>query len=133
MSKRITRVNELLRREVSEQLRRHYRASAVKITISEVATSPDLRQATIYYSVIGDARAQVDAADLFHRVGRDLRHRVSQQVTLKYFPSFEYVYDPSLERGAGILDILDGLENETGNEDEAETENEDDDEDDRLA
>ena len=120
MSKRITRVNELLRREVSEQLRRHYRSSAVTITISDVATSPDLRQATIYYSVIGDARAQIDAAELFHRVGRDLRHRVSQQVTLKYFPSFEYVYDPSLERGAGILDILDELENENESENERE-------------
>lgn len=112
MSKRITRVNELLRREVSEQLRRHYRASAVTITISDVATSPDLRQATVYYSVIGDEAARADAERLFKKVGRDLRRRVSQQVILKYFPEFEFVYDPSLERGAGILDILDELEQE---------------------
>ncbi len=112
MSKRITRVNELLRREVSEQLHRHYRSSAVKITISDVETTTDLRTARVYYSVFGDEQAIADAGALFDKVGRDLRHRVSQRVVLKYFPRFEFIYDPSLERGANVLEILDELEHE---------------------
>ncbi|TVP78282.1 MAG: 30S ribosome-binding factor RbfA [Puniceicoccaceae bacterium] len=112
MSQRITRVNELLRREVSEQMRRYYRADTAAITISEVSCSVDLRNARIYYSVLGDDAAIAESHQLFRKIGKDLRQRVSKQVTLKYFPRFDYIYDPSLERGAGILDILDQLEQE---------------------
>ena len=112
MSKRIQRVNELLQREISEQLRQNYRTDAVKITISDVETSSDLRNTRIYYSVLGDEADLRDAARLFRKIGKDLRERVSKRVILKYFPRFEFVYDPSLERGAGILDLLDELEQE---------------------
>jgi len=92
-------------------MRRYYRDSAVTITISDVDTSPDLRNARVYYSVIGDAKAISEAEAFFKKSGGDIHQRVSRQVVLKYFPRFEFIYDPSLERGAGILDLLDELEN----------------------
>ena len=110
MSQRIARVNQLLRREVSEQMRRYYRADAAAITISEVDCSADLRNARIYYSVLGDDPEVEEAQRFFRRVGKDLRQRVSKHVILKYFPRFDYMYDPSLERGAGINEILDELD-----------------------
>jgi ribosome-binding factor A len=116
MSKRITRVNELLQREISEQLHQRYRGEATPITISSVDTSPDLRSAKIYYSVIGDEDAIRKARALFRRVGKDLRAQVRQHVILKYFPNFEYSYDPSMERGAHILDLLDALDEDTKND-----------------
>ncbi len=112
MSQRITRINELLRREVSEQMRRYYRADSAAITISDVDCSTDLRHARIYFSVLGDEAAIAEANALFRKIGKDLRQRVSKHVILKYFPRFEFIYDPSLERGAGINDILDQLEHE---------------------
>jgi ribosome-binding factor A len=113
MSKRISRVNELLLREISEQMRRYYGGEqSVKITLSDVDTSPDLRQCRIYYSVIGDARDIVESQAFFKRVGKELRQRVMQRVTLKYFPRFDFVYDPSMQRGAEILDLLDQLDKE---------------------
>lgn len=112
MSQRITRINALLRREVSEQMRRYYRADTAAITISDVDCSVDLRNARIYYSVLGDD-ADIEASKkLFRKIGKDLRQRVSKHITLKYFPRFDYMYDPSLERGAGINEILDQLEKE---------------------
>ena len=113
MSKRISRVNELLQREIGEQLRRYYGGEeSVRITISDVDTSPDLRQCNIYYSVIGDAKAIQESHAFFKRIGKELRQRVMQRVTLKYFPRFDFKYDPSMERGHGILDLLDQLDNE---------------------
>lgn len=112
MSQRITRVNQLLRREVSEQMRRYYRGDTAAITISDVDCSSDLRNARIYYSVLGDDADIVAANKLFRKIGKDLRQRVSKYVILKYFPRFDYIYDPSLERGAGINDILDQLDEE---------------------
>ncbi len=113
MSKRISRINELIRRELSEQLRKRYRSAAVAITISDVETSPDLRNATIFYSVIGGEDALRDARKLFRKSGKDLHHQVKQRIILKYFPNFEYVYDPSMERGSHVLDLLDQLDAES--------------------
>lgn len=112
MSQRITRINELLRREVSEQMRRYYRADTAAITISEVDCSADLRNARIYYSVLGDDAEIAESKKLFRKIGKDIRQRVSKHVILKYFPRFDFIYDPSLERGSEILDILDQLDEE---------------------
>lgn len=114
MSKRITRVNELLQREISEQLRLRYRSEAVAITVSEVETTPDLRQAKVFYSVLGGAAEIAEARALFRRIGPELSQRVSRRVILKYFPKLEFVYDESLERGARILEIMDELEDDNG-------------------
>ncbi|PXA02926.1 30S ribosome-binding factor RbfA [Coraliomargarita sinensis] len=110
MSQRISRINELLQREVSEQMRRYYRSETAAITISDVDCSTDLRHAKIFFSVLGDDAAIRDAEALFNRIGKDLRQRVSKHVILKYFPRFDFVYDPSLERGAEINDLLDQLD-----------------------
>lgn len=110
MSQRISRINELLQREVSEQMRRYYRSEAAAITISDVDCSTDLRHAKIYFSVLGDDGAILEAETLFQRIGKDLNQRVSKQIVLKYFPRFEFIYDPSLERGAEINDLIDQLD-----------------------
>ena len=110
MSKRITRVNELLQREISEQLRRRYRSDATRITISSVETSADLRNASIYYSVLGEQSDIETARNFFLKVAKELRKLVSQRIVLKYFPQFEFTYDPSLERGAHLLDVIDQLD-----------------------
>ncbi|MEN8661748.1 MAG: 30S ribosome-binding factor RbfA [Lentimonas sp.] len=114
MSKRISRVNELLQREISEQMRRYYRAEAAPITISEVSTSVDLRNASVFYAVLGDDAAIQEAKVFFRKAGNDLRQRVSKVITMKYFPKLVFTYDPSLERGAEILDLLDELDRESG-------------------
>jgi len=91
-------------------MRRYYRSETAAITISDVDCSTDLRNAKIYYSVLGDDAAIDEARTLFRRIGKDLRQRVSKHVILKYFPRFEFHYDPSLERGAGINELLDELD-----------------------
>jgi len=93
-------------------MRRYYRADTAAITISDVDCSSDLRNARIYYSVLGDEAAIAEAGRLFRKIGKDLRQRVSRQVILKYFPRFEFIYDPSLERGSEILNLLDELDKE---------------------
>ncbi|MGJ8651903.1 MAG: 30S ribosome-binding factor RbfA [Opitutaceae bacterium] len=113
MSKRISKVNALLQREISEQMRRYYRAESAPITISEVSTSVDLRNANAYYAVLGDDAAISEARQFFRKNGNDLRRRVSKVITMKYFPRLEFLYDPSLERGAEILDLLDELDEES--------------------
>jgi len=113
MPSRVNRVNELLQREISEQLHRYFSSSeSVRITISEVDTTPDLRNCKIYYSVIGDTQTVIDSEAFFRRIGKELRERVMKQVVLKYFPRFEFIYDPSMERGTKLVELMDELNNE---------------------
>ena len=112
MSQRIARVNQLLQREISHQLLQNYQGLAVKITISSVDTSSDLRKAHVYYSVLGDDSKVEEAKKLFQRVGKDLQRRVSKFIILKYFPKFEFIYDPSFKRGASLINLLDDLSKE---------------------
>ena len=59
-----------------------------------------------------DAQAVVDSEAFFRRIGKELRERVMKRVILKYFPRFEFIYDPSMERGAKMVELLDQLDNE---------------------
>lgn len=113
MPNRVSRVNKLLHREISEQLRCYFAGrESVRITISDVDTSSDLRQCIIYYSVIGDAQTVIESEAFFRRIGRELRERAMKRVVLKYFPRFKFVYDPSMERGAKLVELMDELDNE---------------------
>ena len=68
MSARTIRVNALLRREISEVLHRDYRDEAVRITISEVRVSPDLRNADVFYAVLGGTDEIRIAEKLFTKI-----------------------------------------------------------------
>lgn len=110
MSQRIIRVNELMKREISELLHTRYQTEATLITVMEVDTSPDLRNAKVYYSVFGDVSAEVRARRFFEKRNSDIRSMVAKKVTLKYLPNLEFIYDPSNRRGMEVTQILDELD-----------------------
>ena len=110
MSNRSLRVNELLKREISLQIHTLYRSETVAITITEVSTSPDLRQSQIFYSVIGSKDDYKKAAKFFAKNCANIRAKVAKNVILKYFPSFEFVPDFSIERGSRVINIMHDIE-----------------------
>jgi len=110
MGQRMVRVNELLRRELSEQLHTRYRAEAAPITLTEVICAEDLREAKVYYSALGDAGQQREAARLLERAGQDLRQRMGRRVRLRRLPRLVFVYDQGMERGASVLEKIDEIE-----------------------
>ncbi len=110
MSQRTIRVNELIRREISELLHTRFKGDAVLITILDVSTSPDLRNARVYYSVLGGEGAEAKARRFFRDRASEIRTHVAKKVILKYFPVFEFVYDPSIQRGMQVTRILDELD-----------------------
>ncbi len=106
------RVNELLRREIAEILHREFRDAAVRITITAVDVSPDLRNANVYYSVIGDETHQAAAAKFFSGRAKLLQGLVGRKVVLKYLPRFRFVPDDSIQRGNRIIEVLDEIAQE---------------------
>lgn len=109
MSNRILRVNELLQRELSDILRKRYQSESVAITITEIRVAPDLRDARVFVSVVGDQEQFEQKVRWLRAHTKDFRHELGRRVVLKYMPRFEYVQDHSAEQGARILQVLDEI------------------------
>lgn len=110
MSNRTLRVNELIQRELSDILRKRYQSEAVTITITEVRVAPDLRDARVFVSVVGDAEEADRKLRWLRARARELRQELGRRIVLKYMPRFEYVADHSAETGTRLLQVLDEIE-----------------------
>ena len=109
MGQRKIRVDELIRREISQLLHTRYQSESVSITVQEVDVSPNLRSAKVYYSILGDYLEIDHARRFFAEKKSELRQLVGKSVVLKYLPHFEFIYDEAMERGARLNTILDDL------------------------
>src|SRR3954463_4947781 len=109
MSNRTVRVNELVQREISDILRKRYQSEAVAVTITEVRVSPDLRDARVFVSVVGDEDTAEQKLRWLRSKASEIREEVGKRIVLKYLPKFEYLLDKSAIRGARILEVLDQL------------------------
>ena len=109
MSQRTVRINELLRRAISDQLHERWRSESVRITVTAVEISPDLRDARIYYAVLGGSEEKAAARRLLERVTKTLRMEVAKRVILKYTPAYRFIEDRGAEGGVALLNRLDEI------------------------
>ncbi len=109
MSNRTVRVNELVQRELSDILRKRYQSESVAITITEVRVTPDLHDARVFVSVIGNDEAALKGLRWMQRKGGELRYELGRRIVLKFLPKLEFVVDESVVRGTRILKMLDDL------------------------
>ena len=118
MSRRIDRVNELLRLEISQVLARQIkdpRLSGV-ITITEVRTTPDLRNALVLLSVMGDQETKKSALAGIESAAKFLRRELRGRLTLRYVPFLRFVLDDSLEHADRLMTIMNHIqEGQIGN------------------
>ncbi|GAB4269177.1 MAG: 30S ribosome-binding factor RbfA [Opitutales bacterium] len=116
MGQRSVRVNELVKREISDILHTDYKDDMVCVTITEVDVSPDLRYARIYYSLFVEGEKARHAHRFFKKHGSTIRRKLSKRIVLKYLPALEFIQDHSLKRGAEMVDKMDdlGLDHQDG-------------------
>lgn len=112
MGERKIRVGELIKRELSMALHGRWRSESVAITLTEVDIAPDLKKARVYYSVLGNREAVAKAGKFLMSVRNELRRIVGKNIKIKYTPELNFVYDPSVERGMRILEVMDDIERE---------------------
>jgi ribosome-binding factor A len=110
-SHRILRVRELLKRQVGEAIRREVPVDqAGLITVNDVEISGDLRNASVYVSILGAAEQQRTALALLRQNRLRLQDLIAKSVVLKYTPRLRFVVDHSVARGNRVLQILAELE-----------------------
>lgn len=106
MSNRLLRVNQLMQREISAYLHKRYSSETVSITITSVEVTGDLREAKVYYSVLGDEVAATKAGKFLVRKLREIREVVAKNVVLRQVPLLAFVHDDHAPRTLRIETLL---------------------------
>ena len=109
MSNRTIRVNELIQRDLNDILHRRYQSETVAITITEVRVAPDLRDARLFVSVIGNDAVVKEKLRWLNDHLHDIRLELGRRITLKFMPRFTVALDKSTGRGNRILQVLDEI------------------------
>jgi ribosome-binding factor A len=109
MPERMRRVNESLRRVLSEALSELKDPRIGFVTITGVETSPDLRNARVYVSVLGSERMRERSLAGLSAAHGVLQARVSRELHLKRTPLLAFEYDPSVEQGVRMSQLIDQL------------------------
>lgn len=110
MKHRLIRVAEILKRELSTVILREVPSDGALITVNAVDVSPDLRNATVFVGVLGNAAQQMQALERLEQHRRVLQAETAKRVVLKFTPHLHFKLDESIERGSRVLDILDELD-----------------------
>jgi ribosome-binding factor A len=109
MKHRIERVCEVLKRELGRIILRELTFSTPLVTVSGVEITPDLKQAHVYVSALGNDAQRQNVLTVLEQNRGMLQAQVSKRVVLKHTPHLNFKLDDSIERGSRVLNILDDL------------------------
>jgi ribosome-binding factor A len=105
MAKRLDRVNELLRREISAVVQRDFEWNNALITVSEVDVTQDLKEAKVFVSILGGSAPGI--LDQLERKRGFIQSKVSKRVVLRNTPVLMFRQDKSAVRGVDVVNLLD--------------------------
>jgi ribosome-binding factor A len=109
MGERMRRVNEALREVLSEGIGDLKDPRIGFVTVTGVEASPDLRQATVFVSVLGGKRKQEESLAGLRSSHGVLQGKVNRELRLKRTPQLSFEYDPTVERGVRLSKLIDEL------------------------
>ena len=108
--KRAVRVGDQIQKEISFLLLERVKDPRVRdVTITGINLSNDLKQAKVFFSLIGDkdhikrAQAGLDSAKGF------IKREIGLRMSLRYTPEIIFSYDSSLESGSQMESLLEKL------------------------
>lgn len=109
MAHRIERVNNLIRREISELLQRHVKDPRLAefIAVTEVDTSPDLKYAKVFVSSISSPEEKEKILGVLASASGFLRKELARNLRLRHIPELHFIWDDSIERGARVTQLID--------------------------
>src|SRR5438045_7290676 len=103
---RMRRVDEAMRAVLSDAISKDLKDPRVGfVTVTGVKTSPDLRHARVYVSVLGDDRARQASIEGLRSAHGFLQRRIATELTLKHTPALVFQYDESVDRGMRISQL----------------------------
>jgi ribosome-binding factor A len=106
-AERMRRVDEAMREVLSDVLSHDLKDPRVGfVTVTDVKTSPDLRHARVYVSVLGDSEAVEASLEGLRSAHGYLQGRVAGELRLKNTPALQFVHDDTAERAQRLERLL---------------------------
>jgi len=105
-SPRMRKVNELLREILAEEVVELKDPRIGFLTITGVDTAPNLRHATVYFSVLGEEGALEATGEALTHAHSRLQKAIARQAHIKYTPVLGFRPDPTIEQAMRIGEIL---------------------------
>lgn len=109
-AERMRRVDEAMREVLSAAVSELKDPRVGFVTVTEVKTTPDLRHARVFVSVLGDATARSATLDGLASAHGVLQGSVARELRMKRTPTLEFVYDDTAERADRLGRLMDDLE-----------------------
>jgi ribosome-binding factor A len=109
MTERMRRVNESVRQVLAETLPELKDPRIGLVTVTGVDTKPDLRHATVYVSVLGNEKKRTATLRGLEAAHGLLQSRLARELRMKRTPQLTFEYDPSVERGVRMSQLIDDL------------------------
>ncbi|MCC0176964.1 30S ribosome-binding factor RbfA [Waterburya agarophytonicola K14] len=120
-SRRVARVAALIKREVSQMLLSEIkddRVGAGMVSVTDVDVSGDLQHAKIFVSVYGTEEAKEETMEGLDSSVHYVRKELGSRMQLRRTPTVQFIEDRSLERGDGMLNLLNKISEERQNKPE---------------
>ncbi len=111
MTRRVQRLNNLIRQEISELLQRQVKDPRLGsfIAITEVSVSSDLRYAKIFVSHIGNEEEKQETMNALASASGFFRRELAQRLRIRRIPELSFQWDDTIERGAHLLELIDQI------------------------
>lgn len=113
-NRRIQRVSELAKQEISVVIQELNLTNCGLITVTSAEISADLKDGRVYVSVIGTEEQKQRAVTELDRLHGRIQHELSRRVTLKYTPRLKFVLDETESHAQRIEHLLDELDDTHG-------------------
>ena len=109
MSHRLEKINQLIRKEISDLLQRQVKDPRLGefIAVTDVITSPDLKSAKVYVSRIGTEEEKQEILKTLNTAANYFRKELLHAIRIKHIPELTFHWDDSIERGDRLMRLLD--------------------------
>ncbi|MGN7478484.1 30S ribosome-binding factor RbfA [Solibacillus silvestris] len=110
MSLRSNRVAEQMKKEITEIIARKIKDPRVGfVTVTDVAVTGDLQQATVYITSLGNDRERAESLQALEKASGFIRSEVGSRIRLRRTPELAFEFDTAIEYGNKIDALLRGL------------------------
>lgn len=100
-------MGDLIKREIAHIIQYELKDPGIGfVTITGVEVSVDLKQAKVFYSVLGDEDSKRESTSALRRASGFIQHEIGKKLKLKYTPEIFFQFDTSVEYGAHIEELI---------------------------
>ncbi|MEE3234563.1 MAG: 30S ribosome-binding factor RbfA [Candidatus Latescibacterota bacterium] len=113
---RVNKIKVQLQREIGDIIQNMSDPRLDNLSVSDVTITRDLSVATLYVSVLSEETEQKAAINAISKALGHIRSQIAKRIHLRYAPELRVQYDPTGERAARVLSLIDSIQGSKEND-----------------